>query len=344
MVDPKEQILYGVDTTFEGIAKKATPKFRTTPGRLLFAGFMAGAFIAFGFLLAVVAASGYSPKLFPDKGNISAFKLLLGAVFPVGLIGVVIGGADLWTGNVQFLSSAKVKGYADFKCVLYNWFGSYGGNFIGSIFLALLATTLTGLFGHVGDPNTFGKVTVSIATGKVSKDMLALFFLGIGIGCNWLVNLAIWQSARVQDGAGKILAIWFPIFAFVAIGFEHAIANMWAIPTGILLSNYTITWTKFFHNLIPVTFGNAVGGFLFVAFYYWYLSHPELTAERLIKEIVDFLVVFIAFWIVATLVPAGIAMALDSALGSGAMYAVPLALSIYYIAGTFFLAKIAKPA
>ncbi len=120
---------------------------------------------------------------------------------------------------------------------------------------------------------------------------------------------------------------------------------MWAIPTGgILLSNYTITWTKFFHNLIPVTFGNAVGGFLFVAFYYWYLSHPELTAERLIKEIVDFLVVFIAFWIVATLVPAGIAMALDSALGSGAMYAVPLALSIYYIAGTFFLAKIAKPA
>ncbi len=200
MVDPKEQILYGVDTTFEGgIAKKATPKFRTTPGRLLFAGFMAGAFIAFGFLLAVVAASGYSPKLFPDKGNISAFKLLLGAVFPVGLIGgVVIGGADLWTGNVQFLSSAKVKGYADFKCVLYNWFGSYGGNFIGSIFLALLATTLTGLFGHVGDPNTFGKVTVSIATGKVSKDMLALFFLGIG--CNWLVNLAIWQSARVQDG------------------------------------------------------------------------------------------------------------------------------------------------
>ncbi|NJE43165.1 formate/nitrite transporter family protein [Thermococcus sp. GR6] len=342
MADTKEKILYGVDTTFEAVAKKATPKFKTTPGRLLFAGFMAGAFIAFGFLLAVVAAAGYSPKLFPDTGNISAFKILLGAVFPVGLIAVILAGADLWTGNVQFLSSAKAKGYADFKCVLYNWFGSYGGNFIGSIFLALLVVPLTGLFGHVGDPNTFGQVTVGIATGKVSKDILALFFLGIG--CNWLVNVAIWQSARVQDGAGKILAIWFPIFAFVAIGFEHAIANMWAIPAGILLSDYAITWTQFFHNIIPVTFGNAIGGFLFVAFYYWYLSHPELTTDRLIKEIIDFLIVFIAFWAVAALVPAGIGIALDQALGKGAMYLVPLVLSAYYIVGAFVLYKKARPA
>jgi len=344
VVDAKEKILYGVDTTFEGIAKKATPKFKTTPGRLLFAGFMAGAFIAFGFLLAVIAGcvAKYPPFAAGDSFNKALFKILLGAVFPVGLIAVVLGGADLWTGNVQFLSSAKVKGYADFKCVLYNWFGSYGGNFIGSIFLALMAVPLTGLFGHVGNPNLFGDTVVSIAQGKVSKDMMALFFLGIG--CNWLVNLAIWQSARVQDGAGKILAIWFPIFAFVAIGFEHAIANMWAIPTGIIASNYAITWSKFFHNLIPVTFGNAVGGFLFVAFYYWYLSHPELTTERLLKEIVDFLVVFAVFWILATLIPAGIGIALDKAMGSGAMYVVPVVLSIYYIVGTFALAKVAKPA
>ncbi|ANF22476.1 formate/nitrite transporter family protein [Thermococcus piezophilus] len=342
MAEAKEKILYGVDTTFEAVAKKATPKFKTTPGRLLFAGFMAGAFIAFGFLLAVVASAGYSPKLFPDTGNISTFKILLGAVFPVGLIAVILAGADLWTGNVQFLSSAKAKGYADFKCVLYNWFGSYGGNFVGSIFLALLAVPLTHLFGHVGDPNTFGQVTVGIATGKVSKDILALFFLGIG--CNWLVNVAIWQAARVQDGAGKILAIWFPIFAFVAIGFEHAIANMWAIPTGILLSDYAITWTQFFHNVIPVTFGNAVGGFLFVAFYYWYLSNPELTTDRVIKEIIDFLIVFMAFWVVATLIPAGIGVALDKALGKGAMYLVPLVLSAYYIVGAFVLYKKARPA
>ncbi|AHL23498.1 formate/nitrite transporter family protein [Thermococcus nautili] len=323
------EILYGVDSTFEGIAKKATPKFKTTPGRLLFAGFMAGAYIAFGFVLAVIAATGF-------HDNPSAFKLLLGAVFPVGLIAVILAGADLWTGNVQFLSSAKAKGYADFRCVLYNWFGSYGGNFIGSVFIALLAVQLTGLFGHVGDPNAFGKTIVAIAHGKVSKDFIALLFLGIG--CNWLVNVAIWQSARVQDGAGKILAIWFPIFAFVAIGFEHAIANMWAIPMGVFLSNGAINWASFFHNLIPVTLGNAIGGFLFVSFYYWYLSHPELTARRLAKEIVDFTVVFVAFWVLATLIPAGIALALKNNL-----YAFPLVLSVYYVAGTFALARIAKP-
>jgi len=338
----KEKVLYGVDSTFEAVAKKATPKFKTTPGRLLFAGFSAGAFIAFGFILAIVAGciAKYPPFAVGDTFNKPLFKILLGAVFPVGLIAVILAGADLWTGNVQFLSAAKAKRYADFKCIFYNWFGSYGGNFIGSIFLALLAVPLTHLFGHVGDPNVFGSTAVAIATGKVSKDILTLFFLGIG--CNWLVNVAIWQSARVQDGAGKILAIWFPIFAFVAIGFEHSIANMWAIPTGIIASNYAITWSQFFHNVVPVTFGNAVGGFLFVAFYYWYLSHPELDTSEVIKEIVDFLVVFIAFWVVASLIPAGIGIALDKALGRGAMYLVPLVLAIYYIIGAFVIYKNVK--
>ena len=338
--EAKEKILYEVNTTLDTVTKKATPKFKTTPGRLLFAGFMAGAFIGFGFILAIVASciAKYPPFANGDIFNKALFKILLGAVFPVGLIAVVLAGADLWTGNVKFLSVAKAKKYADFKYILYNWFGSYGGNFIGSIFLALLVVPLTKLFGSSGNPNILGSTTITIATKKVSKDILALFFLGIG--CNWLVNIAIWQSARVQDGAGKILAIWFPIFAFVAIGFEHSIANMWALSTGIIASNYAITWSQFFYNVIPVTFGNAVGGFLFVAFYYWYLAHPELSTDKVIKEIVDFLVVFIAFWTVATLIPAGIGITLDKALGKNAMYIVPLIITIYYIIGTFAIYKI----
>lgn len=203
----EELILYGVHSTFEDVAKAAIPKFRTTPGRLLFAGFMAGAFIAFGFTLATVAAcvAKCPPYVMGGTFNKPLFKLLLGAVFPMGLIAVVIAGADLWTGNVQALSSAKGMGYADWRNVIYNWFGSYGGNFIGSIFLALMAIPLTGLFGKVGAPNLFGQTAIEIAKAKVAKDPISLFFLGIG--CNWLVNLAVWQAARVKDGAGKILAI-----------------------------------------------------------------------------------------------------------------------------------------
>lgn len=84
----------------------------------------------------------------------------------------------------------KVKGYVDFKCVFYNWFGSYGGNFIGLIFFVLLVIILIGFFGYVGDFNIFGKVMVSIVMGKVLKDMFVLFFFGIG--CNWFVNFVIW--------------------------------------------------------------------------------------------------------------------------------------------------------
>ncbi len=326
-----EKILYGVRDTFESAAKKATPKYKTTPGRILFAGFMAGAFIAFGFILAIVASAGYNPKLFPDEGNISAFKLLLGAMFPVGLIAVVLAGADLWTGNVLFLSSAKAKRYAGFKDVLYNWIGSYGGNYIGSFFLALVAAVLVGIVAE--DP--FKTTVIGIATEKVSHSFLEIVFSAIG--CNWLVNVAIWQSARVNDGAGKILSMWFPIFAFVAIGFEHSVANMWAIPTAIFLSDYTtLTWSIFFiKNLIPVTIGNAIGGFFFVTFYYWYLSHPEIGPSEMIKEIVDFIAVSVTFLVIMVGVPTVVAIVLDNTLGAGIKFITPLIISIYAIIAAF---------
>jgi len=338
----EEMILYGVHTTFEEVAKAAVPKFRTTPGRLLYAGFMAGAFIAFGFTLATIAAcvAKFPPYAVGGTFNQPLFKLLLGAVFPMGLIAVVIAGADLWTGNVQSLGSAKGMGYADWRHVIYNWFGSYGGNFIGSIFLALMAVPLTGLFGTTGHPNPFGQAAVSIAQKKASLDAISLFFRGVG--CNWLVNLAVWQAARVKDGAGKILAIWFPIFAFVAIGYEHAIANMWVIPTAVFASAHKVTWSQLFYNLMPVTLGNAVGGFLFVPFYYWYLGHPELSTKRVYRELLDFVAVTLLFFALAVLVPAGIAYGLEAALRKAATYVVPTVVSAYYAAGTFALRRIAR--
>ncbi|MCD6106110.1 MAG: formate/nitrite transporter family protein [Thermoplasmata archaeon] len=273
------EVLYRVDRTLEGIIEVAGPKFRASPGRLFWAAFMAGAFIAVGFLLALVASFSFHPSL---GGNPSLFKLVLGAVFPMGLIAVVIGGADLWTGNVQFVCTLRLSGRAGVGDVLYNWIVSYGGNLAGSLFVAFLAVRLTGLI----SPGDLGNVVLAIARHKVSLDVEKLFFLGVG--CNWLVNLAIWQQSRLQDGAGRILAIWFPIFAFVTIGFEHSIANMFVIGAAAMLPDSGIGYFDMMRNLVPVTLGNAVGGFLFVSLYYWYLSNPELGPGDVLREVAKF--------------------------------------------------------
>ncbi len=312
-------VLYRVDRTLEGIVEVAGPKFRASPGRLFWAAFMAGAFIALGFLLALVASYSFHPLL---GGNPSLFKILLGAVFPMGLIAVVIGGADLWTGNVQFVCASRLSGRVGLRDVLYNWVVSYGGNLAGSLFLALLATRLTGLLLGRG----IGDVVLAIARYKVGLDPIRLFFLGVG--CNWLVNLAIWQQSRLSDGAGRILAIWFPIFAFVAIGFEHSIANMFVIGAAAMSPGSGIGYTDMMRNLVPVTLGNAVGGFLFVSLYYWYLADSSAGPMDVLGEVGRFLLDVASFSLLALL-----PMLALSLLG----YAFPLASTAYFAVLSFVL-------
>ncbi|ASJ10027.1 formate transporter [Thermococcus sp. P6] len=317
MEDKSTPILYNVHEGVDACSGIGYAKTRAPPSKLLFAGFMAGAYIAFGFMLAIVAGASFHPKL-GTLPNTSLFKLLLGAVFPVGLIAVLLGGADLWTGNTQIVSISKLTGKVEVRDVLYNWIGSYAGNFMGSVFLAFLAVYGTGLFGG----GLFRDVLVGIGTYKVNLTPWKAFWLAVG--CNWLVNVAIWLYVRAKDTAGKILATWFPIFAFVAIGFEHSIANMWAITSTIFASDYSVTWVDFFKNVIPVTVGNAVGGFFFVGFYHWYLAD----GERALKEILDFLELLLIFTVLMTLIPAGIAYLLNG-LGKAALWAVPAFIILY---------------
>ncbi|WFO74607.1 formate/nitrite transporter family protein [Desulfurococcaceae archaeon MEX13E-LK6-19] len=319
----EEPVLYGVKDTIEALSNVGKAKGSVRPSKLLLAGFAAGAYIAFGFMLAITASAGFHP-MFHDgqQWYLTIFKILLGAVFPVGLIAVVIGGADLWTGNCQIVPLAKMLNKISFKRVLYNWVTSYTGCFIGSVFLAFLATYATGLF---TPENIFGQVTEAIAKYKVGLTPWKAFWLGVG--CNWLVNVAIWLAVRTKDSAGKILAIWFPIFAFVAIGFEHSVANMWAIPTGIFLSNHGITWIDYFNNIIPVSIGNAIGGWLFVAFYYWYLGYSENPA----KEIIDYTVLLLIFVVLMLLIPLGIAYAIETLVQGAALWLFPVVYGIYGI-------------
>jgi formate/nitrite transporter len=234
--------------------------------RLLTLGFLAGAFVAFGGLLAIIVGGGV-PGIKADNPGLQ--RLIFGGVFPVGLILVVIAGAELFTGNTACCIPAVLSKKIPCTACAKNWCVSYIGNLLGSLFVAYFLTYLTGLVAE----NPWLGTTISIAEAKVSQDFWQLFFKGIG--CNWLVCLAVWLAVASDDVIGKIWGIWFPIMAFVALGFEHSVANMFFIPAGIFYGA-DVTWSQFFiKNLIPVTIGNIIGGAFFVGVVYWYVYARE---------------------------------------------------------------------
>ncbi len=236
-------------------------KASIAPDKLMILGFLAGAYIAFGGLLAVIVGGGTNVETL----GVGIQKLLFAGVFPVGLMLVVIGGSELFTGNCLVVPMAKFAGETDWNGVLKNWIWVYIGNFVGSVFVAYFLTSATGLFG--ADPwNAF---IIKVAESKVNLSWWKLFWRAVG--CNWLVCLAVWLSIAAEDIVGKIWAIWFPIMGFVAMGFEHSIANMFFIPAG-MFAGANVTLVQFLlANLLPVTVGNIIGGMILVAGVYYYL-------------------------------------------------------------------------
>lgn len=223
---------------------------------------LAGAYISFGGLLAIIVAGG-SPGIAATNPGIT--KFLFGATFPLGLILVVVVGAELFTGNNAYFVPNVLTKKQRVSAVLKNWGLVYVGNFIGAILVAYFITHLT----HIVSDSPFKESVFSIAEGKTSHTFLVTFLKGIA--ANWLVCLAVWQGMAAKDTTGKIFAIWLPVMAFVTMGFEHSIANMYFIPLAIF-EGANITWNTFIvNNLIPATLGNIVGGVLFVGLPYGYL-------------------------------------------------------------------------
>ncbi len=195
---------------------------------------------------------------------------------------VVVAGGELFTGNTLIVISC-LEGKSKWSGLLRNWFYVYLGNFIGSVLIAFLIYKSGQLNASNG---ALGGFTIKTAVYKTGLTFQSAFYLGIL--CNWLVCLAVWMSAGAKDMAGKLLAIFFPIWLFITSGFEHSIANMYYIPAGIMAKsnpqwvtaayemgvtpsqldalNITSLFTK---NLIPVTLGNIVGGAVFVGMSYW---------------------------------------------------------------------------
>jgi formate/nitrite transporter len=252
---------YSAKEIVEQVNRVATEKANNRVSSTIVLAILAGGYIAMGGLLAIIIGGGV-PGIGTDNPGLQ--KFLFGAVFPLGLILCAIAGADLFTGNTAYFIPGLLSGKHTLKTIFKNWGIVYIGNFIGSIIVAFLFAYYTDLLAK--DP--WLKSTIHIGEYKTSAPFLKTMVKGMA--CNWMVALAMWLSYGAKDLPGKILGIWFPIMAFVAMGFEHSVANMFFIPTAIFYGA-DVTWSTFFmNNLLPVTLGNIIGGALFVGAAYWY--------------------------------------------------------------------------
>jgi formate transporter len=241
---------------------------------LFILGIMAGVFIAFGALL-------YAVVVTDSTLGFGMTRWVGGISFCLGLILVVVGGAELFTGN-NLLSMAWASNLISTKAMLRNWFIVYSGNIIGAILVvAGVYWTNTSGMSNGG----VGKTLVSIAEIKSNLTFGQGFIKGIL--CNVLVCLAVWLSMGGRSVSDKILAVIFPVTAFVVLGFEHSVANWFFLPAGKILDiHQTIQFRGIITNLISVTAGNIVGGSLLVAGIYWlaYLRNKKSVDNSTIQK------------------------------------------------------------
>lgn len=225
-------------------------------GKMLVLGIMAGAFIGFGSFVFVLATAAGG-----DAFQAMMAKLTGAALFPVGLMMVILCGAELFTGN-NLMTLALMDKKISAADMLKNWGLVYIGNFIGSLLIAFLFAK-SGLL-----TDAAAERAIAIAGAKTSIPFMPALIRGIL--CNMLVVLACWMQAGSKELVGKIFAIWFPIMLFVFAGFEHSIANMTYIPMGIFLGADVSWGAMLTANLIPVTIGNLIGGAALVPLAYYY--------------------------------------------------------------------------
>jgi formate/nitrite transporter len=229
--------------------------------KMMVSGFLAGAYIAFGGLVAISVSSGLDPKTW---GTLPT--LFTGTAFALGLVLVVVAGAELLTGNMAMVPLSFFRGRTSLKLLGLNFTVIFIANLIGSLFVAYFLAVKSGV---VTDPLMLKRLG-AIAHKKAVEETDWQIFLR-AVGCNWLVCLAVWMALAAEDIAGKVLAIFFPIMAFVAMGFDHVVANMFFIPAAIFAHVPGIDWLDALKNWLFAFLGNLVGAGVFVAGSYYYL-------------------------------------------------------------------------
>jgi formate transporter FocA len=247
---------------------------------------LAGAFIALGAAFSTTATAGLGDVPF------GVVKLIAGVTFCLGLVLVVVAGAELFTGNNLIVMAWAARQVSTMK-LLRNWGVVYVGNLVGSIATAALVF-VSGHHAH--GAGAVGQNALAIASAKTQLGFTQA--IALGVLCNALVCLAIWLCMSARSTTDRVLAIIFPITAFVAAGFEHSVANMYFIPSGLFIKSgasdgfwasasttaadySTLNWQSFFvDNLLPVTIGNIIGGSLMVGIVYWFIYLRGPASER----------------------------------------------------------------
>jgi len=239
---------------------------------------LAGAFIGLGAIFATTVVAGASGVL-----PFGLTRLLAGLVFTLGLILVIVGGAELFTGN-NLIMMAWADKKVSTGLMVKNWAIVFVGNFVGSI--------LTVIIMYFAEQFKFGNGSIgmsALATANAKVQFSFIQAVALGIMCNAMVCMAVWLCFSARTTTDRILAIIPPIAGFVAAGFEHSVANMYFIPMGLLIKNGApdtfwkminktpadfpaLTWNGFFiNNLLPVTIGNIIGGGIMVGLVYWFV-------------------------------------------------------------------------
>jgi formate transporter len=272
----------GIDALLPAeIARKAEQiganKVRVDAVTLLALSILAGAFIALGAMFATTVLAGAAGTVPYGIG-----RLLAGLVFCLGLVLVVVGGAELFTGNTLMVMAWAAR-KVTLAEMLRAWAIVYAGNLIGAVGTALLVY-LSGQ--PLGGNGAVAAVAVNLAVDKTALSLQHAFFLGIL--CNVLVCLAVWLAMGARSTSDKVMAVVFPVSAFVVAGFEHSVANMYIVPLGLMLKAWAdpslwsqigvtadrlggLTVWSFLGNLVPVTLGNIVGGGVLVGGVYWFV-------------------------------------------------------------------------
>lgn len=252
-----------------GLRKAALSSTPAQWGRLSVLSMLAGAFIALGGVLSVIIGFGFPEA---TSANPGLQRILSGLLFPVGLFLVVNFGAELFTGNNAVLMPPMLERRTGPAAVVLNWTLVWFGNFAGALLLTWLLVDQTGIL--AADP--WRASICRVAETKASLGAWTCFTRGIG--ANWCVCLAVWLAIGAKTLGGKAIACWLPVMAFVALGYEHCVANMFFIPAG-MMSGASVTIGALGRNLLFSTAGNIVGGALFVGCLYWWL-HADRTRKK----------------------------------------------------------------
>ena len=279
--------MYGPADIAKRYSDAGAAKTKLAVSKAFILAIFAGIFIAFGAFGSQVVGA--------DAGVGASLGKFLGAlVFPVGLLMVIMAGAELFTGN-SLIIIPVMQGKATVTGMLKNWVIVYLGNFVGSIFVAAMLT-----YSHAYSQFSNKLAESAVATAQTKVLLTAPDAFLRGILCNILVCIAVWISFSAEDVAGKIIGLYMPIMLFVLSGYEHSIANMYFIPAGIMISgeygiaaDEALTWSGFLlNNLLPVTLGNIIGGVCVVGLGYFFVylhqkAAPKLHADKKQLQLID---------------------------------------------------------